>query len=107
SADRAEVLIEEFAASLRESLSVASVHAAVDEVAQDEAEWEEELAPATRQWSLPLRLLLLFSILPAYEFCWSVILALFAVLRNQPLSWDPVLWSAEVAIEFFPVTLAM
>ena len=107
SADRAEVLIEEFAASLRESLNVASVHAAIDEVAQDEAEWEEELAPATRQWSLPLRLLLLFSILPAYEFLWSVVLALFAILRNQPLSWGPVLWAATTAVEFFPVTLAM
>lgn len=107
SADRAEVLIEEFAASLRESLNVATAHAAVDEVAQDEAEWEEELGPATRQWSLPLRLLLLFSILPAYEFLWSVVLALFAILRDQPLSWGPVLWAASTAVEFFPVTLAM
>lgn len=106
-ADRAEVLIEEFAASLRESLNVASVHAAIDEVAQDEAEWEEELAPATRQWSLPVRLLLLFSILPAYELSWSVMQALFAVLRNQALSWAPVLWAATLAVEFFPVTLAM
>lgn len=106
-ADRAEVLIEEFAASLRESLNVASVHAAIDEVAQDEAEWEEELAPATRQWSLPLRLLILFSILPAYEFLWSVMQALFAVWRNQALSWAPVLWAATLAVEFFPVTLAM
>ena len=107
SADRAEVLIEEFAASLRESLNVASVHAAIDEVAQDEAEWEEELAPATRQWSLLLRLLLLFSILPAYELWWSVILAVFALLRNQQLSWGPVVWAATTAVEFFPVTLAM
>lgn len=106
-ADRAEVLIEEFAASLRESLNVASVQAAIDEVAQDEAEWEEELAPATRQWSLPLRLLLLFSILPAYELLWSVMQALFAVWRNQALSWGPVLWAATLAVEFFPVTLAM
>ena len=106
-ADRAELMIEEFAGSLRESLNVASVHAAIDEVAQDEAEWEEELAPATRQWSLPLRLLLLFSILPAYELLWSVLQALFAVLRNQPLSWGPVLWAATLAVEFFPVTLAM
>ena len=107
SADRAEVLIEEFAASLRESLNVASVDAAIDEVAQDEAEWEEELAPATRPWSLPLRLLLLFSILPAYELLWSAVLALFAVLRNEPLSWGQVLWGATTAVEFFPVTLAM
>ena len=105
--DRAEVLIEEFAASLRESLNVASVHAAIDEVAQDETEWEEELAPATRQWSLPLRLLLLFSILPAYELLWSVMQALFAVWRKQTLSWAPVLWAATLAVEFFPVTLAM
>ena len=105
--DRAEVLIEKFAASLRESLNVASVQAAIDEVAQDEAEWEEELAPATRQWSLPLRLLLLFSILPAYEFLWSVLQAVAAVLRKQPLSWGPVLWAATLAVEFFPVTLAM
>jgi two-component sensor histidine kinase len=107
SADRAELLIEEFAASLRESLNIASVHAAIDEVAQDEAEWEEELAPATRQWSLPIRLLFLFSILPAYELFWSVIQAVAAVLRNQPLSWGPVLWAATLAVEFFPVTLAM
>ena len=107
SADRAEALIEEFAASLRESLNIANVQAAIDEVAQDEAEWEEELAPATRQWSLPLRLLLLFSILPAYELFWSVVQALFAILRNQPLSWAPVLWAATTAVEFFPVTLAM
>jgi hypothetical protein len=106
-ADRAELMIEEFAASLRESLNVASVHAAIDEVAQDEAEWEEELAPATRQWSLPLRLLLLFSILPAYEFLWSVLQVVFALWRNQPLSWGPVVWAATVAVEFFPVTLAM
>ena len=106
-ADRAEVLIEEFAASLRESLNVASVHAAIDEVAQDEAEWEEELAPATPQWSLPLRLLFLFSILPAYELLWSVMQALFAVWRKQTLSWAPVLWAATLAVEFFPVTLAM
>jgi two-component sensor histidine kinase len=105
--DRAERLIEEFAASLRQSLNVASVHAAIDEVAQDEAEWEEELAPATRQWSLPLRLLLLFSILPAYELCWSVLQAVVAVLRNQALSWGPVVWAATTAVEFFPVTLAM
>ena len=107
SPDRAEVLIEEFAASLRESLNVASVHAAIDEVAQDEAEWEEDLAPARPQLSLPLRLLLLFGILPAYEFLWSVVLALFAVLRHQKLSWGPVLWAATTAVEFFPVTLAM
>lgn len=106
-ADRAEVLIEEFAASLRESLNVASVDGAIDEVAQDEAEWEEELAPATRRWSRPMRLLLLFSILPAYELAWSLILVLFAVLRNQPLSWGPVVWAATTAVEFFPVTLAM
>lgn len=106
-ADRAELMIEEFAASLRESLNVATVHAAIDEVAQDEAEWEEELAPAARQWSLPLRLLLLFSILPAYEFLWSVLQAVFAVWRDQPLSWGPVLWAAALAVEFFPVTLAM
>jgi two-component sensor histidine kinase len=106
-ADRAEVLIGEFAASLRESLNVASVQAAIDQVAQDEAEWEEELAPATRRWSLPMRLLLLFSILPAYELLWSVMQALFAVMRNQPLSWGPVLWAASLAVEFFPVTLAM
>lgn len=107
SADRAEVLIEEFAASLRASLNVASVHAAIDEVAQDEAEWEEELAPVTRQWPLPLKLLLLFCILPAYEFLWSVLQALFAIFRNQPLSWGPVVWAATTAVEFFPVTLAM
>jgi two-component system LytT family sensor kinase len=106
-ADRAERLIEEFAASLRESLNVASVHAAIDEVAQDEAEWEEELAPQTRQWSLPLRLLLLFSILPAYELLWSVLLAVVALLRGQALSWGPVVWAATTAVEFFPVTLAM
>lgn len=106
-ADRAEVLIEQFAASLRESLNVASVDAAIDEVAQDEAEWEEELAPATRQWSLPLRLLLLFSILPGYELLWSLMQALFAVWRKQVLSWAPVLWAATLAVEFFPVTLAM
>ena len=106
-AARAERLIEEFAASLRESLNVASVHAAIDEVAQDEAEWEEELAPATRHWSLPVKLLMLFSILPAYELLWSVLQALFAILRNQPLSWAPVLWAATTAVEFFPVTLAM
>lgn len=100
-ADRAELLIEEFARSLRESLNVASLHAAVDAVAQDEAEWEEELAPAVRQWSLPLRLLLLFSVLPAYQFCSIVVQAL--VLTNEPLSWGPVLWS----IESFPLTLAM
>lgn len=107
SSERAEVLIEEFAASLRESLNVASLHAAIDEVAQDEAEWEEELAPATRDWPLPLRLLILFSILPAYELLWSVVLALFAVLAKEPLSWGPVLWAASTAVEFFPVTLAM
>jgi two-component sensor histidine kinase len=49
----------------------------------------------------------LFSILPAYEFLWSVVLALFAILRNQPLSWGQPLWSATTAVEFFPVTLAM
>jgi two-component sensor histidine kinase len=107
SADRAEALIEEFAASLRESLNLATVHAAIDEVAQDEAEWEEELAPATRQWSLPARLLLLFSILPAYELLWSAVQALFGFLRNQPLSWAQVRWGATTAVEFFPVTLAM
>lgn len=107
SADRAEELIEAFAASLRQSLNVASVQAAIDEVAQDEAEWEEELAPATRQWPLPLRLLLLFSILPAYELLWSSLLALSAVLRNESLAWGQVLWGVTTAVEFFPVTLAM
>ena len=106
-ADRAEQLIEEFAESLRESLNVATVQAAVDEVAQDEAEWEEELTLTTRRWSVPLRLLALFAILPAYQFFWSVVQALAAVLRNQPLRWEPVLWSASMAVEFFPVTLAM
>jgi two-component sensor histidine kinase len=107
SPDRAEQLIEEFAVSLRESLNVASVHAAIEAVAQDEAEWEEELAPATRQWSLPLRLLLLFSILPAYELLWSVLQVVFVVLRKQQLSPAPALWAATLAVEFFPVTLAM
>jgi anti-sigma regulatory factor (Ser/Thr protein kinase) len=106
-ADRAELLLEEFAASLRESLNVASVHAAIDQVAQDESEWEEELAPAARQTSLGMRLLLLFSILPVYQFFWSVVDAAAAVARNRPLSWIPVLWAASMTIEFFPVTLAM
>jgi two-component sensor histidine kinase len=106
-ADRAEQLIEEFAASLRESLNVASVHAAIDQVAQDEAEWEDELAPITPPRSLPVRLLLLFSILPVYQTFWSVVQALAAVMRNQPLRWAPVLWAGSMTIEFFPVTLAM
>ncbi|HEX8251533.1 MAG TPA: histidine kinase, partial [Thermoanaerobaculia bacterium] len=105
-ADRAEQLIEEFAESLRESLNVASIHAA-DEVAQDEAEWEEELAPVAREWSLPLRLLLLFSILPVYQLFWSAVQALTAVLRDRPLSWVPVLWAASMTVEFYPVTLVM
>lgn len=105
-ANRAERLIEEFAVSLRESLNVASVHASIDEVAQDEAEWEEELAPATPA-SLPRRLLLLFCILPAYQFFWSVVQALAAFLRDRPLSWWPVIWAGAMTIEFFPVTLAM
>ena len=104
-ANRAELLLEEFAASLRESLNVASVHAA-DEVAQDEAEWEEKLAPAAPS-SLPRRLLLLFCILPAYQFFWSVVQALAALLRDRPLSWWPVIWAGSMTIEFFPVTLAM
>jgi hypothetical protein len=106
-ADRAESLIEEFAESLRESLNVASVHAAVDEVAQDEAEWEEALAPAAREWSRPRRLLLLFSILPVYQLFWSVVQALAAVMRDRPLSWLPVIWAASMTVEFFPVTLVM
>jgi hypothetical protein len=106
-ADRAELLIEEFAASLRESLNAASVHAAIDQVAQDEAEWEEELAPATRQASLGMRLLLLFSILPVYQFFWSVVQAAAAVARGRQLSWLPVIWAASMTVEFFPVTLAM
>jgi hypothetical protein len=105
--DRAELLIEEFAASLRESLNVASVHAAIDQVAQDESEWEEELAPATPPASLGMRLLLLFSILPVYQLFWSVVDAAAAVARNRPLSWVPVLWAGSMTIEFFPVTLAM
>jgi hypothetical protein len=106
-ADRAEQLIEEFAGSLRESLNVARVHAAVDEVAQDEAEWEEELAPVARELSRPARFLLLFSILPVYQLFWSVVQALAAVLRGRELSWLPVIWAASATVEFFPVTLAM
>jgi anti-sigma regulatory factor (Ser/Thr protein kinase) len=105
--ERAELLIQEFAASLRQSLNVSSVQAAIEHVAQNESEWEEELAPARRPLSLPHRLLLLFSILPVYQFFWSVVQALAAVLRNRPLSWLPVIWAASMTVEFFPVTLAM
>jgi two-component sensor histidine kinase len=107
STGRAEQLIEEFADSLRESLNVASVDAAIDQVAQDETEWEEEIVLETRKWSLPLRFLLLFSLLPAYQLFWSVVQAVAAVLRHPPLSWGPVVWSGLMAVGFFPVTLAM
>jgi two-component sensor histidine kinase len=103
-ADQAELLIEEFGASLRESLAAVTVHADVDEIAQEEEEMEEELPPAL-PW--PLRLVPLFSILPAAQVFTSILFAVSATARNQPLSWIPVLRSLWICVEYFPVTLAM
>lgn len=103
-ADEAELLIEEFGASLRESLAAVTVHADVDEIAHDEDEMDEELPPAL-PW--PLRLVPLFSILPAVQVFTSILFAVSATARNQPLSWIPVLRSLWICVEYFPVTLAM
>lgn len=108
-AERAELLIEQFGAFLRESLAAVHVHAGVDEVAHDEDELEEELPPAL---SLPRRLLLLFSITPvAHLVINAIAIGVSGPGRNQlpPARVVEVLlrsnaWSSVV---YFPVTLAM
>jgi hypothetical protein len=109
-AERAELLIEQFGAFLRESLAAVNVHADVDEVAHDEDELEEDVPPAL-PLRLPLRLLLLFSITPTAHFVINAIgLGLTAVARNQPLA--PIAAAVlrnnvQSSIVYFPVTLLM
>jgi hypothetical protein len=112
--ERAELLIEQFGASLRQSLAAVNVNADLNEIAyaEDELEVEEEMRPGLPlevQWSL--RLLLLFSIVPVVHFVINAIVigtlvaagrvtlarAAQTVLTNNA-------WSA---VSYFPVTLAM
>lgn len=103
-ADRAEQLIEEFGAFLRESLAAASVRAEVDEIAFDEDELEDELPPAL---SMPLRLVLLFSISPAIHLVYGSIFAVSAAARGKPLPFDLLPYVVRGSILFFPATLLL
>jgi two-component system LytT family sensor kinase len=105
-AERAELLIEQFGAFLRESLAAVNVHADVDEIAHDEDEWEEEPSPA---WPLPLRFLLLFSIIPATHLVINAI-GVTAGTGNLTLTQAAevvLLDNARASVVYFPVTLMM
>lgn len=105
--EKAELLIEEFSAALRESLAAASIHTEPDEVAYDEQEMEEEEEQFPRELTMPLRLMLLFSIIPAVQVFSGTLFSAAAVAGGQTLSWAPWLRALLGAIEFFPLTLGM
>jgi two-component system, LytTR family, sensor kinase len=105
--EKAELLIEEFSAALRKSLAAASIHAEPDEVAYDEREMEQEEEQFPRELTMPLRLALLFSIIPAVQVFSGTLFSAAAVARGQTLSWAPWLRALLASIEFFPLTLGM
>ncbi|HEX9983905.1 MAG TPA: histidine kinase [Thermoanaerobaculia bacterium] len=100
-AERAELLIEEFGAFLRQSLDAVQLHANVDEIAHDEEEMAEDLPTLSK----PRLLLLLFSIIPAGHLVVNALFAVSAALRNQPTMPSPVLRFVTGSVVFFPVTL--
>lgn len=102
--DEAEELIERFSASLRQSLEIVSIHAAVEEIAQDEEELEAELPQSL---PLPLLALLLFALVPAIQLFFDVLLIGSAVARGRPVSAMLVVEHVARAAAAFPVTVAM
>lgn len=103
-ADRAEELIEEFGAFLRESLAATNVRVDVDEIAHDEDDLEEE---PPRALSMPLRLLLLFSISPAIHLIYGSIFAASSAARGRPLPFELLPYVVRGSIVFFPATLLL
>jgi len=103
-AGAAERLIEQFAAFLRRSLAAVRVSVEVDDVARDEDEVEDELPP---QLSRPLRLLLLFCILPAAQIVITMFFALASPVEYDGIPWHVVDHTIRFAVLFFPITLAM
>ena len=103
-AHRAERLIEQFCADLRRSLEIVGMHAAVDEIAQDEEELEVEL-PRSLPW--PVLALLLFALVPAAQLFLDALLIVSAVMRDRPVSWSLVVQHVTRAATAFPVTVAM
>jgi two-component system, LytTR family, sensor kinase len=100
----AEELIERFSAGLRQSLEVVSIHAAVEEIAQDEEELEAELPQSL---PLPWLALLLFALVPVIQMFFDVLLIVTAVARDRPIRWMLVAEHVSRAATSFPVTVAM
>lgn len=104
SVERAEELIEQFSADLRQSLEIVRMHAAVDEIAQDEQELVAELP---RLPSLPVLALLLFALLPAAQLFLDLMFMAAAAAGGRPLSWTVVLQNLGRATTGFPLTVLM
>ena len=102
--DRAEGLIEQFCADLRRSLEIVGMHAAVDEIAQDEDELEAGLP---RSLPLPALALFLFLLLPAAQLLLDALSMTSELARGRPLSWSLVAQHVFRAATAFPVTVAM
>lgn len=103
-ADRAERLIEQFCADLRQSLEIVGMHAAVDEIAQDEDELEAELP---RSLPLPALALFLFALVPVAQLILDALSITSELARGRSLSWSLVVQHLSRAALAFPVTVAM
>lgn len=102
--ERAEQLLEEFSADLRQSLEIVGMHAAVDEIAQDEHELETELPPPL---SRPMFVLLLFALVPTVQMFLDALLIGSAVARGRPIRWMLVAQHVSYASLAFPLTATM
>lgn len=102
--ERAEELIEEFSAGLRQSLEIVRMHAAVDEIAQEEHELEAELPQSLPR---PVLALLLFAVAPAVQLFVDAVIIVSALARDEAVRWMFVLEHAARSATVFPVTVAM
>lgn len=103
-ADRAEGLIEQFCADLRRSLEIVGIHAAVDEIAQDEDELEAGLP---RSLPLPALALFLFLLLPVAQLLLDALSITSELAARRPVSWSLAAQHVIRAATAFPVTVAM
>jgi two-component sensor histidine kinase len=100
----AELLIERFGESLRESLAAVDTAAATDEIAHDESEMA---GPPPPPLSLPVRLLLLFGIVPVIQLFINIVFGIPALILGQQMPWYRFRHGIEYAVSSFPLTVAM
>ncbi|HET7436282.1 MAG TPA: histidine kinase [Thermoanaerobaculia bacterium] len=103
-AGRAELLIEEFSAFLRDALAATSVDADPAEVARDEEEMGDEVAAPLSQ---AVRVLVLFGIMVAGPIVGTAFATIVSAIRHEPMPPDTaarIVWSSTA---MFPAMLIM